>query len=130
MAKAPNTYDAEAIPEATRAAVDRLMASGDLFRYTHPETAAVPALEAEFAAMIGARYALALSSCSAAIFLSIRALDLPPGGRILVPDLPLPLCPRRWFTPAAPRCWLRWATTTGLILMTFRPNSTMEFPLS
>ena len=85
MAKAPNTYDAEAIPEATRAAVDRLMASGDLFRYTHPETAAVPALEAEFAAMIGARYALALSSCSAAIFLSIRALDLPPGGRVLVP---------------------------------------------
>ena len=85
MARAPNTYDAEAIPEAARTAIDRLMASGDLFRYTHPETAAVPALEAEFAAMIGARYALALSSCSAAIFLSIRALDLPPGGRILVP---------------------------------------------
>ena len=36
---APNVYDAEPIPEAARAEIDRLLASGDLFRYTAPEGA-------------------------------------------------------------------------------------------
>jgi dTDP-4-amino-4,6-dideoxygalactose transaminase len=82
---APNVYDAEPIPEAARAEIDRLLLSGDLFRYTAPEHAPVALLEAEFAAMIGSRYALAVSSCSAALFLSLKALDLPPGARVLVP---------------------------------------------
>ena len=42
-------------------------------------------LEAEFAALLGARYALAVSSCSAALFLSLKALDLPKGARVLIP---------------------------------------------
>ena len=33
---APNVYDAEPIPEAARAEIDRLLMSGDLFRYTAP----------------------------------------------------------------------------------------------
>ncbi|MBC7156394.1 MAG: aminotransferase class I/II-fold pyridoxal phosphate-dependent enzyme [Rhodobacteraceae bacterium] len=80
----PNVYDAEPIPEAARDEVARLLASGDLFRYTSDE-APVSLLEAEFAAMIGARFALAVSSCSAALFLSLKALDLPEGARVLIP---------------------------------------------
>jgi perosamine synthetase len=82
---APNVYDAEPIPEAARAEIDRLLTSGDLFRYTAPENAPVALLEAEFAALLGARYALAVSSCSAALFLSLKALDLPRGAKVLIP---------------------------------------------
>ncbi|MBN8632177.1 MAG: aminotransferase class I/II-fold pyridoxal phosphate-dependent enzyme [Rhodobacterales bacterium] len=82
---APNVYDAEPIPEAARAEIDRLLSSGDLFRYTAPSDAPVALLEAEFAALLGARYALAVSSCSAALFLSLKALDLPRGAKVLIP---------------------------------------------
>ena len=82
---APNVYDAEPIPEAARIEIDRLLQSGDLFRYTAPEGAPVALLEAEFAELLGARYALAVSSCSAALFLSLKALDLPRGARVLIP---------------------------------------------
>ena len=83
--RAPDVYDAEPIPEAAKAEIDRLLASGDLFRYTAPEGAPVALLEAEFAELLGSRYALAVSSCSAALFLSLKALDLPRGARVLIP---------------------------------------------
>lgn len=82
---APNVYDAEPIPDAARVEIDRLLSSGDLFRYTAPKDAPVALLEAEFAELMGSRYALAVSSCSAALFISIKALDLPKGARILIP---------------------------------------------
>jgi len=82
---APNVYDAEPIPEAARAEIERLLSSGDLFRYTAPSDAPVALLEAEFAELLGARYALAVSSCSAALFLSLKALDLPAGAKVLIP---------------------------------------------
>ena len=82
---APNVYDAEPIPEAARAEIERLLSTGDLFRYTAPEGAPVALLEAEFAELMGARYALAVASCSAALFLSLKALDLPRGARVLIP---------------------------------------------
>ena len=82
---APNVYEAEPIPEAARAEIERLLSSGDLFRYTAPSDAPVALLEAEFAELLGARYALAVSSCSAALFLSLKALDLPKGARVLIP---------------------------------------------
>ncbi len=82
---APNVYDADPIPDAARAEIDRLLTSGDLFRYTAPEGAPVALLEAEFAALMGSRYALAVSSCSAALFLSLKALDLPRGAKVLIP---------------------------------------------
>jgi len=85
MALAPNVYDAEPIPEAARAEIDRLLQSGDLFRYTAPADAPVALLEREFADLMGSKYALAVSSCSAAIFLSLEALDLTPGARVLIP---------------------------------------------
>lgn len=84
MTLAPNVYDAEPIPEAARAEIERLLASGDLFRYTN-EGSPVQLLEAEFAELLGSRYALAVSSCSAALFLSLKALDLPRGARVLIP---------------------------------------------
>lgn len=80
----PNVYDAEPIPAAARAEIERLLSTGDLFRYTHDD-APVARLEAEFAAMLGSRYALAVASCSAALFLTLKALDLPRGARVLIP---------------------------------------------
>ncbi|MEP2534004.1 aminotransferase class I/II-fold pyridoxal phosphate-dependent enzyme [Shimia sp.] len=85
MTLPPNVYDAEPIPESARAEIDRLLQSGDLFRYTAPENAPVALLEEEFATMMGAKYALAVSSCSAALFLSLKALGLPRDARVLIP---------------------------------------------
>ena len=81
----PKPYDAEPIPAAARAEVDRMLLSGDLFRYTAAEGAPVALLEREFADLLGARYALAVSSCSAALFLALKSLDLPRGARVLIP---------------------------------------------
>jgi len=85
MTLAPNVYDAEPIPQAARAEIERMLRSGDLFRYTAPENAPVTLLERDFAEFLGARHALAVSSCSAALFLSLRALGLPRGARVLIP---------------------------------------------
>ena len=85
MTLAPNVYDAEPIPAAARAEIDKMLETGDLFRYTAPENAPVTLLEQEFAALMGSRYALAVSSCSAALFLSLKALGLPRDTRVLIP---------------------------------------------
>ncbi|SPH21936.1 GDP-perosamine synthase [Ascidiaceihabitans donghaensis] len=81
----PNMHDADSIPAAARTEIDRLLQSGDLFRYTAAQGAPVSLLEAEFAQMMGSQYALAVSSCSAALFLSLKALDLPRDARVLIP---------------------------------------------
>ncbi len=85
MSLGPIVYDAEPIPDAARAEIDRLLTTGDLFRYTSAEASPVALLEAEFAEMIGTKYALAVASCSAALFLSMKALDLPRGAKVLIP---------------------------------------------
>ena len=85
MTLPPNVHDAEPIPATAREAIDALMQSGDLFRYTAPQDAPVALLEAEFAALLGTKYALAVSSCSAALFLSLKALGLPRDARVLIP---------------------------------------------
>lgn len=85
MTLAPNVTDAEPIPASARVEIERLLQSGDLFRYTSAEASPVALLEAEFAHMIGAKYALAVASCSAALFLSLKALGLPRDARVLVP---------------------------------------------
>ena len=82
---APNTYASESIPDAARVEIERLLTSGDLFRYTAAEGAPVALLEQEFADLLGSRYALAVASCSAALFLSLKALDLPRGANVLIP---------------------------------------------
>ncbi len=85
MTLPPNVHDAEPIPAAARDAIDALMQSGDLFRYTAPQDAPVSLLESEFATLLGTKYALAVSSCSAALFLSLKALGLPRDARVLIP---------------------------------------------
>ena len=84
MSKVPNVHQAEPVPDAAMAEVARLLGSGDLFRYTS-ENSPVALLETEFAEMLGAKYALAVSSCSAALFLSLKALGLPDRARVLIP---------------------------------------------
>jgi dTDP-4-amino-4,6-dideoxygalactose transaminase len=81
----PDIHNAEPLPESLRIEIDRLMSSGDLFRYTADKDAPATLLEAEFAQMMGSRFALAVSSCSAALFLSLKALDLPAQARVLIP---------------------------------------------
>ncbi|SLN57474.1 Putative pyridoxal phosphate-dependent aminotransferase EpsN [Falsiruegeria litorea R37] len=85
MTLPPNVHAAEPIPAAARDAIDALLSSGDLFRYTAPQDAPVALLEQEFADLLGAKYALAVSSCSAALFLSLKALGLPRDARVLIP---------------------------------------------
>ncbi len=84
-APAPSVYDAESIPDLARAEIDALLSSGDLFRYRSATDSPVAKLEREFASFMGVPFALAVTSCSSALFLSLKALDVPPGGRVLVP---------------------------------------------
>ncbi|SFG56697.1 DegT/DnrJ/EryC1/StrS family aminotransferase [Sulfitobacter dubius] len=81
----PDMHRAEPIPAEAEAAVAELLQSGDLFRYTAAKDAPVSLLEVEFARMMGSKYALAVSSCSAALFLSLLALDLPKEVSVLIP---------------------------------------------
>ncbi|MET4126962.1 aminotransferase class I/II-fold pyridoxal phosphate-dependent enzyme [Roseovarius sp. MBR-6] len=85
MTRMPNVHAADPIPDTARAEIERLLSSGDLFRYTAPQDAPVTLLEREFAQAMGVRYALAVSSCSAALFLSLKALGLPRGAKVLIP---------------------------------------------
>jgi len=78
-------HQAEPIPEEARAYIDALLESGDLFRYHAAKDAPVTLLEQEFADMMGAKYALGVASCSAALFLSLKALDLPQDAKVLIP---------------------------------------------
>ncbi|MEU6372897.1 DegT/DnrJ/EryC1/StrS family aminotransferase [Streptomyces sp. NPDC046909] len=66
-------------PEARRAA-QRVFTSG--WVTTGHET---ELFEKEFAAYVGVEHAVAVSSCTAALELALRALKLPPGGKVLVP---------------------------------------------
>ena len=65
-------------PEAL-AGAERVLRSGWLT--TGPEVAS---FEAEFAALVGTRNAVAVASCTAGLELSLRALDLPPGAQVLL----------------------------------------------
>jgi len=81
----PDLHQAEAIPTAAQNDLNRILQDGDLFRYTATSDAPVSLLERDFAQMMGSTYALAVSSCSAALFLSLKALNLPAEARVLIP---------------------------------------------
>jgi dTDP-4-amino-4,6-dideoxygalactose transaminase len=81
----PDMHAAEPIPDGARKEIERLLNSGDLFRYTAAKDSPAALLEAEFAQLLGCKYALAVSSCSAALFLSLKALDLPRDAKVLIP---------------------------------------------
>ncbi len=84
---ATSVFDAEPIPAEARHEVEGLLASGDLFRYTAAldQPGPVQRLEDEFASLMGAKYALALNSCSSAIFLSLQSVGVCPGDQVLIP---------------------------------------------
>jgi dTDP-4-amino-4,6-dideoxygalactose transaminase len=84
MPKLPNLTAAEGIPDAAMGEVDRILRTGDLFRYSSDHSP-VALLEAEFAQALGSKFALAVSSCSAALFLSLKSLGLPRDSKILIP---------------------------------------------
>ena len=79
-----SVYNSEPIPKSAKEEIDRLLNSGDLFRYTS-ENSPVSLLEKEFANMMEVKYALAVCSCSAALHLSLEALKLPKNSRIIIP---------------------------------------------
>lgn len=75
----------ESIPPSAEAEILAMLKSGDLFRYTAAADAPVCRLEKTFADFMGVPFALAVNSCSSAIFLSLKALGLGSGEAILVP---------------------------------------------
>lgn len=84
MTELPNLTAAEGIPNAAMAEVARILQTGDLFRYGS-DCSPVALLETEFAQALGSKFALAVSSCSAALFLSLKALRLPRDAKVLIP---------------------------------------------
>ena len=80
----PKINQVDPIPEAARSDIENLLSTGDLFRYTN-HNSAVFTLEQNFANKIGAPYALAVSSCSAALFLALKTLSLPANAKVLIP---------------------------------------------
>ncbi|MFQ5562479.1 MAG: DegT/DnrJ/EryC1/StrS family aminotransferase [Parvularculaceae bacterium] len=85
MKSFPDVFAAEPIPESAKAEINEILGSGDLFRYTAGAQSPVSKLEKEFAEYMGVSYALAVSSCSSALFLSLKALDLKPRSKVLIP---------------------------------------------
>jgi dTDP-4-amino-4,6-dideoxygalactose transaminase len=82
--KKANTYTAESIPQHAVSELQKILQSGDLFRYTSPESP-VTVFEKEFASYMGVKYALATSSCSAGLHLSLESLNIKKGSKVLIP---------------------------------------------
>ncbi len=74
------------IPDAAREAAAALLGSGRLHRYGEAggTGSMVAALEREFAALIGRRYAVAVNSCGSAMFLALIGTDVRPGDPVLM----------------------------------------------
>ena len=75
----------EPIPEAAIERAVALMRSGRLHRYGeqgsgYPEPSL---LEQDYAAYVGSRYCVAVSSCGAAMFIALKALGVKPGDKVL-----------------------------------------------
>jgi dTDP-4-amino-4,6-dideoxygalactose transaminase len=74
------------IPEAGIAAAVAVLRSGWLHRYgeTLGDASEASMLEAEFAASLGTRYAVAVNSCGSAMYLSLLCTGVRPGDRVLM----------------------------------------------
>ena len=75
----------EPIPEAGIARAVALMHSGRLHRYgeTGGSAPKPSLLEQEYAAYVGAKYCVAMSSCGATMFVALKALGVQPGDKVL-----------------------------------------------
>ena len=72
------------LTEADRAAVARVLDRGVLSGAGAPE---MRALEAEFAAAVGARFCLATNSRTSALHIALAAAGVGPGNEVIVPAL-------------------------------------------
>jgi dTDP-4-amino-4,6-dideoxygalactose transaminase len=74
------------LPPASLAAAAEALTSARLHRYQHDDPAAsrVAQLEVAFAALARRRYCCAVNSCGSAMFLALRALEVPQGAPVLV----------------------------------------------
>ncbi|MCU0887073.1 MAG: aminotransferase class I/II-fold pyridoxal phosphate-dependent enzyme [Rubritepida sp.] len=83
---ARNLSTPPAVPEAGIAAADAVLRAGWLHRYgeTLGDSSEAALLEAEFAAMLGARYCVAVNSCGSAMFLALLGSGVRPGDRVLM----------------------------------------------
>lgn len=81
----------EPIPEAAIEQAIALMRSGRLHRYGEQGsgTPEPSLLEQEYAAYVGAKYCMAVSSCGAAMFLALKALGVQPGDKVLTSSFTL-----------------------------------------
>ncbi|MGB4834373.1 MAG: aminotransferase class I/II-fold pyridoxal phosphate-dependent enzyme [Candidatus Moraniibacteriota bacterium] len=82
--KISDFFVTEAIPEAAEASMNQYLRSGQLFRYSEG-ISEVARLENDFADYMGMRFALAVNSCSSAIFLSLLSVGVRPGDKVIVP---------------------------------------------
>ncbi len=81
----------EPIPEAAIERAVALMRSGRLHRYGEqgsgdPEPSL---LERDYAAYVGSRYCVAVSSCGAAMFIALKAVGVKPGDKVLTSSFTL-----------------------------------------
>jgi perosamine synthetase len=78
----PRSFD----PDVIESVVGTLE-QGHLFRYDceSPESSETALFEREFAARVGARYAVAVNSCSSALFLALLASGVQRGDEVLLP---------------------------------------------
>ena len=81
----------EPIPEEAIARAVALMRSGRLHRYGEQGsgTPEPSLLEQEYAAYVGSKYCVAVSSCGAAMFLALKSLDVKPGDKVLTSSFTL-----------------------------------------
>ncbi|MBN2311438.1 MAG: DegT/DnrJ/EryC1/StrS family aminotransferase [Candidatus Hydrogenedentes bacterium] len=66
-------------------AVRRVIESGQLFRYRGGEGGETDQFEAEWAELLGARHALAVTSGTAALTCALAGMDIGPGDEVIVP---------------------------------------------
>jgi dTDP-4-amino-4,6-dideoxygalactose transaminase len=75
------------VPEKAIKKAEEILRSGELFRYgcDKPSQSEASLLERDFADYLGTKYALAVNSCSSAIFISLLCAGLKHGDKVLVP---------------------------------------------
>lgn len=78
---------ADSIPEESIKKSIQILRNGNLFRYIgdSPQDSEVALLERDFTKYLGAKYALALNSCSSAMFLALMCCGVKPGDKVLIP---------------------------------------------
>ena len=81
----------EPIPETAIAQAVALMRTGRLHRYGEQGsgTPEPSLLEQEYAAYVGSKYCVAVSSCGAAMFLALKSLGVQPGDKVLTSSFTL-----------------------------------------